>query len=99
MRLGALRAEWVVWGAGAVAVLLVLNRITSGAVVTGAASTVARAPADAVIGGAEGLLGFPDPRSASSRTKCEQYTAEGRDFMASIYCPALTWGKGLFDGK
>lgn len=97
--LGGVRAEWVLWGAGAVAVLLVLNRITSGAIVTGAASTVARAPVDTVFGAADGLLGLPDTRTAASVSKCDAARAAGDDWAASFYCPASEWFKGLLDGK
>lgn len=99
MKIGAVRLEWVLWGVGAGVGLLVLNSMLSGRILTGAAGAVARAPVDAFIGGAEGFLGLPDPRSAQSQDACAAALVAGDDWRASFYCPAMTWARGLFDGK
>jgi hypothetical protein len=93
------RPEWVLWGIGAGVAVLVVNKMLSGRIVTGAASTVGRLPSDIIIGGAEGLLGLPDPRTAESQSRCAAARAAGDDWGASFYCPASEWFRGLFDGK
>lgn len=94
-----IRPEWVMWGIGAGVGLLALNALLSGRIVSGAAGAVARAPVDAFIGGAEGLFGFPDTRTPESVGKCAAAGAVGDDWGASFVCPALTWVRGLFDGR
>lgn len=97
--LKTIKPEWIFWGIGIAAGVLVVNRLLDGRLLTGAVSTVARAPVDAFYGASEGLLGLPDTRTAESRTLCEQAQAAGDDWKASFYCPAATWLGGLFDGK
>lgn len=95
----AIKPEWLLWGVGLGVALLIVNRITGGAIVTGAASTITRAPADMVIGAADGLFGLPDTRTADSVSKCDAARAAGDDWAASFYCPAADFLRGLVDGK
>lgn len=90
---------WILYGVGAGVALLALNNLLSGRIISGTAGAVARLPSDVIIGGAEGLFGLPDTRTAASMTECEKARAAGDDFRASFYCPAKTWIEGLFDGK
>lgn len=99
MKLPAIKPVWVLYGVGAGVALLAVNAIMRGQLVTAAASTIARAPVDAFYGGAEGLFGLPDTRTADSQTACEQARADGSDWEASFVCPAASWFKGLFDGQ
>lgn len=94
-----IKPVWIMYGVGAGVALLALNALLSGRIISGTAGAVARLPGDLVIGGAEGLLGLPDPRSSASMTECERARLSGDDFRASFYCPAKTWIGGLFDGK
>lgn len=99
MILNQIKPEWVLWGLGLAAGVLVLNRLLDGRLLTTTASTVARAPVDVFVGATEGLFGLPDPRTAESKMLCEQARAAGDDWKASFYCPAAVWFGGLFDGK
>lgn len=99
MKIPAIKPEWVLWGVGAGVGLLAINALLGGRIVSGAAGAVARAPVDAFIGGAEGLFGLPDPRSAESQTRCDAARATGDDWVASFVCPAGSWVRGLFDGR
>lgn len=91
--------EWVLWGVGAGVALIALNAMLSGRLLTASAGAAARAPVDTFIGGAEGLFGLPDTRTAASVSACEVAHAAGDDWKASLVCPAHSWFKGLFDGK
>ncbi len=94
---GAIRAEWIVWGLAAGVGLLALNAFLSGRLLTSSAGAVARAPVDVFIGGLDGLLGLPDPRSVESHTKCQKALAAGDDWTASFHCPAADAIAGWFD--
>lgn len=94
-----IRPEWVLWGVGAGVGLLALNALLGGRILTVAAQSVARAPVDVFMGGADGLFGLPDTRTAQSVSACEAARAAGDDWGASFYCPASRWFGGLFDGK
>ena len=94
-----IKPVWVLWGLGAGAALIALNSLLSGRIASGTAAAVGRLPSDIVIGGAEGLFGLPDPRTAESVSRCDAARAAGDDWSASFYCPASSWIRGLFDGK
>lgn len=94
-----IKPEWILWGVGAGVGLLALNAMLSGRLLTASAGAVARAPVDAFIGGAEGLFGLPDTRTPQSVSECEAARMAGDDWSASFVCPAMTWARGLFDGK
>jgi len=94
-----IKPEWVLYGVGAGVALIALNALLGGHLLTKSAGAVARAPVDAFIGGAEGLFGLPDTRTAESMTECDRARAAGEDWAASFACPAVSWFKGLFDGK
>lgn len=97
MKIPTIKPEWILYGVGVGVALLALNALIGGRLITSAASTVGRAPADAFYGITEGLLGLPDTRNTKS--ECEAARAAGNDWEASFICPATTWIKGLFDGK
>lgn len=99
MKLPAIKSEWLFWGVGAGVVLLVLNSVMNGRIVSQTAAAVGRLPSDLIYGGAEGLFGIPDTRKGETQSKCAAALASGDDWGASFNCPALPWGRGLFDGK
>lgn len=94
-----IKPVWVLYGIGAGAALIAINALLSGRIASGTAAAVGRLPGDIVIGGAEGLLGLPDPRTSENLSLCEAARAAGDDWTASFYCPAASWFGGLFDGK
>lgn len=97
--IAGIRSELVLYGIGAGMLLLLVNRMSGGKIVTGAAEVAASAPVDAFIGASAGLFGLPDTRTATAKTACEKALEAGDDWEASFQCGAWTWGKGLFDGK
>lgn len=95
----AFRPTLLMYGIGAAVALLILNRMMSGTIVSGAVATVAALPVDMVIGASDGLLGVPDTRTPEAQTACQLARESGDDWSASFQCPAATWFRGLFDGK
>lgn len=95
----AVKPQWLLMGLGAGIVLIALNRLVSGRLVSTAAESVTRVPFDAFRGATEGIFGLPDPATPAAQTECEKALAAGNDWRASFYCPATSWAKGLFDGK
>lgn len=94
-----IKPEWILWGVGAGVGLLALNAFMSGRLLSGSAEAIARAPVDVFIGGAEGLLGLPDPRTDANKARCKAALEAGNDWQASFYCPAAEAVKGWFDGE
>lgn len=97
--MNGIRLEWVLWGAGIGAGILILNQILSGRLLTQTAAATARAPVDLYIGATEGLLGLPDPRTPENQSKCDAALKAGNDWEASFYCPASKAIGGWFDGE
>lgn len=83
--------RWILYGVGAGVALLALNALVSGRLVAGAASALGRLPVDAFMGGAEGLLGLPDTRTAAAQSKCATAKASGDCWEASLQCPAIDY--------
>lgn len=94
-----IRSDLLLYGIGAAVALLVVNRLLEGRIVAGAVETVAALPVDVVIGTGSGLLGLPDTRTPQAKTACQAAIDAGDDWEASFQCPALSWARGLFDGK
>lgn len=91
--------KWALYGAGIGVALIVINRMTNGGLISGAAAAVAQVPFDLTQGVLNGTLGVPITTTQESKTQCQRALETGDDWGASFYCPAGTWFKGLFDGK
>lgn len=92
-----IRPDWVLWGLAAGAVLIFLP---------GVLRRIGAAPFDLAGGAVEGagnllmdLTPFPNTSKPENISECDKALAAGDDLLASFYCPASKWGKGLFDSE
>lgn len=83
------RSDLLLYGVAAAAALLIVNRMLSGRLVSGAVETVAALPSDLVIGASAGMFGVPDTRTPAAKTACQQAKEAGDCWEASFQCPAL----------
>jgi len=92
-----IRPEWVLYGVGLAVGAVVVNQLLSGRLVSRAAESVARLPVDVFYGGAQGVLGLPDTRTAAMQAECAAAKAAGDCWAASFACPALDYLRCLRD--
>lgn len=85
------RHDLLIYGVGAAVALLIVNRMLSGRIVSGAVETVAALPSDLVIGASAGLFNAPDTRTPAAQSACQQAKEAGDCWEASFQCPALSY--------
>lgn len=96
-----IKTEWILWGVGIGAVLVLLPGLLNqaGKNIGGSVPAVADGALDGLANLVQNHSPVPDTRTATSRDRCREALAAGDDLKASFFCPAADWLGGLFDGE